>query len=116
MFYAFDSGNMHSACLLPDGNIVTASSDGDHICLFDIKTVALPRKREEKIYYLKFAHAVVWDKKRELLWAMGLDEIAAFKYAQEPEPILKKSIHYSFRKAAYDGHDLCAVQGLISFS
>lgn len=112
-FYAFDSGNMHSACLLPDGNIVTASSDGDHICLFDIKNGCLsPESAKKKIYYLKFAHAVVWDKKRELLWAMGLDEIAAFKYAQEPEPILEKVDSIPLSGAAYDGHDLCAVQGL----
>ena len=94
-------------------NIVTASSDGDHICLFDIKNgCPSPESAKKKIYYLKFAHAVVWDKKRELLWAMGLDEIAAFKYAQEPEPILEKVDSIPLSGAAYDGHDLCAVQGL----
>ena len=64
VFYSYDSGNMHSACILPDGNIVTASSDGDHICLFDIKNgCPSPENAKKTNYYLKFAHAVVWDKK-----------------------------------------------------
>ena len=111
VFYSHDSGNMHSACLLPDGNRVTASSDGDHRCLFDIKNgCPSPENAKKTNYYLKFAHAVVWDKKREILWAMGLEEIAAFKYVQTPKPSLEKVDSIPLSGAAHDGHDLCAVQ------
>ncbi len=113
VFYFHDDGNMHSASLLPDGNIVTASSDGDHICLFDIKNgCPSPESAKKTSYYLKYAHAVVWDKKREVLWAMGLEEIAAFKYVQTPNPILKKVDSIPLSGAAHNGHDLCAAQGL----
>src|SRR5262245_64231171 len=39
LFYAYAGGNTHSAELLPDGNIVSASSHGNYLMLFRVDTL-----------------------------------------------------------------------------
>jgi hypothetical protein len=64
--------NAHSAELLPGGLVAVAASDnaaggGDHIALFD-------RGRSDRVIQsvpLAAAHGVVWDAKRNVLWALG---------------------------------------------
>lgn len=79
-FYAYAGGNTHSVEVLPDGNIVTASSTGNFLRIFHVDTL----KQQENIYskeiYLPDAHGVVWDKKRETLWAVGQNKIYSLKY------------------------------------
>ena len=107
VFYAYDTGNLHSAALLPDGNIVTAASDGNHICLFDKTQNRNTFDTVKKTNYeLEFAHGVVWDKKREILWALGLNQIKAFKYETTPKTklVLLENIYLPTKD--FNGHDL----------
>ncbi len=107
VFYAHDDGNLHSAALLPDGNIVTAASDGNHLCLFDKTQNRGTFDTVKKTNYeLEFAHGVVWDKKREILWALGLRQIKAFKYIKNPSPELVLVEDIDLPAKDFNGHDL----------
>ncbi|MFC2126211.1 DUF6528 family protein [Bacteroidota bacterium] len=72
--------NAHSADLLPNNRIAVAAShapngDGDRLIIFDIN---LPDKElwsEE----LSWGHGVVWDEKRQLLYALSGEDIRIFK-------------------------------------
>ena len=82
-FYARAGGNPHSAEVLPDGNLVVASSTGNTLSLF-----AVPAKPSQPYfdgkpaaqYPFADAHGCVWDRERKLLWVLGRDELAAFEY------------------------------------
>ena len=80
LFYAYAGGNTHSAELLPDGNIVTASSTGSYLMVFHTDTLHFPGNVYTKKIPLPFAHNVVWDKKRNLLWSAGKNKLYSFKY------------------------------------
>lgn len=80
VFYAYAGGNTHSAEVLPDGNIVSASSNGNYLCLFHVDTTSFPDKVYSKHIHAKFGHNVVWDSKRQLLWTASMNQIKAFKY------------------------------------
>jgi hypothetical protein len=79
LFYATVK-NAHSAELLPGGFVAVAASDnaaggGDHIALFD-------RGRSDKVIQsvpLTAAHGVVWDAKRNILWALGETQLLRLK-------------------------------------
>ena len=79
VFYSYAGGNTHSIELLPDGNIVSASSTGNYLMLFHVDTLYYPKVYTEKIY-LPAAHNVVWDKKRKLLWAAATNKLYSFTY------------------------------------
>jgi hypothetical protein len=70
----------HSSELLPDGNIVTASSVDDHLAVFHVDTVTSPDEVYKKIIPLSKAHSVVWDKKRQVLWSAGGNHLYEFRY------------------------------------
>uniref|UniRef100_A0A372IJD5 Uncharacterized protein n=2 Tax=Paracidobacterium acidisoli TaxID=2303751 RepID=A0A372IJD5_9BACT len=75
LFYATVK-NAHSAEILPSGLIAVASSsaesnDGDRIVLFDRNRPDAP----VATLPLSAAHGVVWDRKREVLWALGGKEL-----------------------------------------
>jgi hypothetical protein len=80
IFYAYAGGNTHSAELLPDGNIVTASSTENYLTVFHTDTVHFPENVYSKRIKLPFAHNVVWDKKRNLLWSAAKNKLYSFKY------------------------------------
>ena len=80
MFYAYAGGNTHSAELLPDGNIVTASSTGSYLMVFHTDTLHFPENIYSKKIPLPFAHNVVWDKKRNILWSAAKNKLYSFKY------------------------------------
>ena len=113
VFYAYAGGNTHSAELLPDGNIVSASSTGNYLMLFKTDTLNCPEPLYTKKIYLTFAHNVVWDRKREKLWSAGLDSIFAFRYnnnCEHPDLIREEA----FPTPGKDGHDLFPVYGSTS--
>src|SRR5699024_10155805 len=80
VFYTNVGGNTHSAELLPDGNIVTASSTGNYLTVVHTDTLHFPDSVFRRKIFLPSAHNVVWDKKRKVLWSAAGDKIYAFKY------------------------------------
>lgn len=79
LFYA-SAVNPHSADLLPGNRIAVAASfdrnkNGDRLILYDIS------KSDKEILHVELpgAHGVVWDEKRQLLWAMSYYDIRVFK-------------------------------------
>ncbi|WP_298737079.1 DUF6528 family protein [uncultured Chitinophaga sp.] len=80
VFYAYAGGNTHSAELLPDGNIVTASSTDNYLMLFSVDTLHAPGEIYSKKIPIAFGHNVVWDKQRKLLWSAAMSELKAFRY------------------------------------
>ena len=82
LFYACPDGNPHSIELLPDDNIVTASSTGNKLTIYATAPTDSPDPENAKAVTidLEDAHGVVWDDERQLLWAHGRDTIVAFQY------------------------------------
>lgn len=110
VFYAYAGGNTHSAELLPDGNIVAASSHGNFLMLFKVDTLHFPENVYTKKVFIEFGHNVVWDSKRQLLWSAGLSQLKSFTYnfnCAQPDLQLKDSI----RLPGSEAHDLFPVYG-----
>ena len=82
IFYANAGGNPHSATLLPDGNIATASSEGGYLTLFHVVPSDPPHSEHvvSKRVPMRDAHGVHWDEARQRLWALGGDELKRFRY------------------------------------
>ena len=99
--------NAHSAELLPDGNIAAAlSGGGDAVKVH----CTLPGSGISVSDPLKWGHGLVWDKKRELLWALGKDEIRSYKYnMQRNDP--KITLQKSYKIPGKCGHELFARAG-----
>ncbi|MBI9017660.1 MAG: hypothetical protein JEZ07_10430 [Phycisphaerae bacterium] len=100
--------NAHSAEMLPGGRIAAASSvssKGNKIMLFD------PALSSEAIYEdeLYSAHGIVWDQKREVLWAIGYDQLREYKLVdwQTAKPKLKQVAAHALPDEG--GHELQAV-------
>ncbi len=77
LWYA-DVPNAHSLELLPGNRVVVASSvspKGNRLLLFDLA------RSDQAIWEtpLISAHGVVWDEKRQLLWALGLTEVRCYE-------------------------------------
>lgn len=80
VFYAYAGGNPHSAEVLPDGNIVTSSSTGNFLTLFKVDTLNFHASVFSKTYPIIDGHNVVWDKRREVLWAGSGAQLYAYAY------------------------------------
>lgn len=76
VFYAKPGGNPHSAELMPDGAIATASSTGNSLQLWRLDYRSAPIQNVE----LPSAHGVCWDQTREFLWVIGLEKLYCFRY------------------------------------
>lgn len=110
LFYAFAGGNTHSSELLPDGNIVAASSTGNFMTVFRTDTLQFPDNVYSKQLPLPFGHNVVWDKKQNLLWSAAKDQLKTFTYNFHrllPEITIKDSIQLP----GTDAHDLFPAYG-----
>jgi len=106
-WHAYAGGNPHSADVLPDGNIVVASSTGDFIALFARATGA--NSDPVKLPF-RFTHGACWDAERERLWVVGLEDLASYRYVGGPEaPSLVEETR--FRLPEDDGHDLFPIPG-----
>lgn len=106
--FMYAGGNVHSACMLPDGNIAVASSDGNMLTVFAAKNAAegVPCA-SKKTYPLEFAHGVVWDASQKILWALGKKTLEAYKYNFDSDsPELEKTAEYPLPEKAVVGHDL----------
>ena len=85
----FPEGNTHSAEILSDGNLLTASSaSGGYLTLYDLKK---DRKGSiYKKYVLRRAHTIVFDPKDKLLYVAWKEGIISYKY--DPEKVELKEI------------------------
>lgn len=117
LFYGMAGGNTHSIAMLPDGNIVAASSTGNYLSLFAVPadcettgaTAATPIAK--KIPFTD-AHGVVWDAKRNTLWALGGKYIAEYEYVGTKDaPELKEIWKQDLEGTAFGGHDLYPAPG-----
>lgn len=97
--------NAHSLERLPRDRIVAASSvhaKGNRLILFDIAHADQPLWDAP----LPSAHGVVWDEKRQLLWALGLKELRCYELqdwgSEKPSLALKAS----YPLPGEGGHDL----------
>lgn len=79
--------NAHSACMLPGGHIVVASSvsaEGNALVLFH-------RASSERALFrtpLESAHGVVWDDKRKTLYALGMESLEEYAFSPgEAQPL-----------------------------
>jgi hypothetical protein len=103
--------NAHSLELLPGNRVVVASSvgeGGDRLVLFDLGRPDQPLADTP----LTSAHGVVWDAGRQMLWALGMEELRAYglkDWDGESRALELKASH----KLPDDGggHDLQAVPG-----
>lgn len=92
MFYSYAGGNTHSVELLPDGNLVSASSDGNYLALFKVDPEKSPYVFRQLVTF-PYGHNVVWDRKRNRLWAAGNRTFSYFQYNYDcEEPNLKHVI------------------------
>ena len=120
LFYGLPKGNTHSIALLPDGNVVSISSTGAFIALFVSKIGTEEEGKEDvppitpihKKYELEGGHGLVWDAKRDVLWALGSKEIVAYRYnGDKANPELIECARQELKGTARGGHDLYPAPG-----
>lgn len=106
LFYAHPGGNPHSAEMLPDGNIVVASSTGGKLSVYspDPANEYVASKLSET--ELSDAHGCVWDKKRICLWAAGGSSLVCYDYR---DGVL--TVRSRFSVPTSYAHDLAPVYG-----
>lgn len=110
VFYAHVGVNPHSSELLPDGNIVTASSTDSRLVIFHVDTLGTPDQGYRKVIPMPFAHNVVWDRSRQVLWSAGKDKLYKLHYngdCQHPD----LSFLDSLPLPGTDAHELFPVYG-----
>jgi WD40 repeat protein len=99
--------NGHSVELLPDNRLIAASSlstEGNKLMLFDIT------KSDSKPLFtvpLESAHGVVWDRKRNSLYALGYN--ISREYKMISADVLRLNKEWTIK--GIDGHDLQMVPG-----
>lgn len=101
-------GNPHSAELLPNGNIATASSTGGYVRVY------ASSQGSTAGFFANFnvtdAHGVLWDPANNLLWALGDNLYALTVGGTAAEPTLTEVV--SKRKTiSGTGHDLSPYYG-----
>ncbi|RPD38536.1 DUF6528 family protein [Chitinophaga barathri] len=104
VFYDYAGGNTHSADILPDLNIVTASSTGNYLCVFRADTAGgYQQGRLKQKIFLADAHSAVWYYGR--LWAAGRSKLYSFRYNGSREtPTLNKED--SLKIPGKNAHDM----------
>lgn len=110
IWYDYAGGNTHSAELLPNGNVVTASTTGGYLLIFTVDSYINDDSKQGGKVAFEDVHNVVWDKTNKLLWAAGKDKLKAFSYNNScgsPALTLKKT--YTMPQG--NAHDLFPVYG-----
>jgi len=111
LFYG-RAGNAHSAELLPGNRIAVAASHhtgglGDRIILFDIDQPDKPLWEDE----LSWGHGVVWDEKRQKLWALAHEDLHVYKLKNWDSDSPKLELLTKIHLPEGGGHDLSIVPG-----
>lgn len=96
-------GNPHSAELLPNGNIAVAASTGGWVRVYTSSQG--PSSDAYAEYRFPGAHGVHWDADRQVLWALGDDELVALKLEGEADAPVIREVHKTALPTRY-GHDL----------
>jgi hypothetical protein len=110
IWYDYAGGNPHSAELLPNGNVVTASSTGGYLMIFTVDSYINDESAQSGKISFADVHNVVWDQKNKLLWAAGKNILRAYSYnnsCRTPGLTLKKT--YTMPQG--NAHDLFAKYG-----
>jgi Family of unknown function (DUF6528) len=99
--------NAHSAELLPGGRIAVAASHrpdtpGDRLILFDIDHPGKPLFHTE----VPWAHGAVWDKKRQILWALADEDLHAYTLKDWDTDSPSLALEAKYRLPDRGGHDL----------
>lgn len=109
MFYAFVP-QAHSMALLPRHRLIVAGATAEHgncLALYNLDASEKPVFRES----LSSAHGVVWDANRQLLYALGAQELKAYALEawETASPTLR--LHAQWTIPGRGGHDLQTVPG-----
>ena len=111
VWYAFADGKPHSAELLPDGNVVSSSPTPGILTFFKVDTLVSGTGVQKRVYTLGDGHNVVWDKKRNVLWAASADRLKSFRYNNNcQDPYLGEEVS-STPLPGNLPHDLAPVYG-----
>ncbi len=105
LFLAKPGGNPHSAEVLPDNNVVCASSEG-YLTLWKCDTLRQYASDYVQKLDFKGVHNAVWDYKRNCLWCAGDEEMRCYLYR---EGLLE--LDKSFALPSVLGHDMVPVYG-----
>lgn len=112
LFYARPGGNPHSAEVLPDGNIVVASSDGNLLSLYVYDEEEPYVSQPAFTVPVSSGHNVVWDCKRECLWTAAGTQMLQFEYDDDPaSPRLSQVYSYDMPSGNSMAHDLSPIYG-----
>ncbi len=124
LFYAHIEGNPHSIELLPDGNVASVSSgglftlwpvpEGNDAVNAETRLAPNPRGRQ---YPIVGGHGMVWDPEIEILWVLGYDELAGYRYDfNKKDPALAKEFSIPVNGTIAElGHDLYPVPNQRAF-
>jgi len=104
LFYAV-AANAHSAEILPGNRVAVAVSsapDGNRLILYDLSSP------EKELFSdsLPWGHGVIWDKERQVLWALAGDDIRAYRLKDwnSRRPALERVVTVKLPEEM--GHDL----------
>lgn len=112
LFFANPAGNPHSAELLPDGNIVVASSTGNTLKVYVYNPSKAYVASPAQTINVSDAHNVVWDAKRNCLWTASNNEILKFSYnGNRTAPELEQVASYALPGSNKNCHDLAPIYG-----
>ena len=110
--YGYAGRGAHSVAQLPDGLIVTASSSGNLVQLFEPNKQNPSELKAIQKVTLSDAHGVTWDNKRGCLWALGGKQMKQLAYDPEKTvlsdratidlPVTEESVTHP----RHGGHDL----------
>jgi hypothetical protein len=98
-------GNAHSIELLPGDRVVVAGStnpEGNKLAVFDLKQPNTIIFQDS----LHSGHGVVWDEERQLLWALGYDELRAYSLEDWTTSQPKLALEGTHSLPSESGHDL----------
>lgn len=115
MFYAYPKGNPHSIEILPDGNIVVATSTGtdenaNSLLIYKMDTLRNDASPIHAKYSLYSGHNAVWDRANRQLIATTDNTLRFYEYNYNPENpalTLKDEINLPDKGA----HDMFPVYG-----
>lgn len=100
--------NLHGIELLPNGNVAVAASTGGWVRIYTASQGISSGHYTE--FLLEDAHNVLWDPSRNVLWALGQDQLVQLRVegtAAEPQLTLAKRV----KLPETSGHDLEAKLG-----